>query len=145
MAKVTYKPRSPEDAKSVRMGGKDFEEGKSVDVTNEADLAKFSGNPWFDVSGYEPKKEVAKDRSSGANPADVPMVSIANQSYASQPPGVGAKTAGIVREVGSPEALIETFGEEVAEQKAQETLDALQQRKRGRPPKPKEDHHGKKG
>jgi hypothetical protein len=130
MATVIYKPLSPEDGKSVKMGGVSFEEGKAVEVTNEADLAKFYANPYFQVSGWKPKDGSASAaRSSAANAPDAPPVSIANQTYPSQPPGVGDKTMGIPREPGSAEALIEIHGEEQAVKRAEETFNSLKSRK----------------
>lgn len=51
MAEITY--RGPE--KQVTWGGKVMKQGEAVEVANEDVLRKSVGNPFFEVSGYEPK------------------------------------------------------------------------------------------
>lgn len=51
MGTITY--NGPEE--SVRLGGKTLKKGESVEFEDDAVLAKSVGNPYFDVSGYEPK------------------------------------------------------------------------------------------
>lgn len=51
MGTITY--NGPEE--SVRLGGKTMKKGESVEFTDETILSKSVGNPFFEVSGYEPK------------------------------------------------------------------------------------------
>lgn len=92
MAKVTYKPRSDEDAKEVTAFGKKFEAGKAVEITDKAALAKLEQNPWFTVAGS--KESTAAQRAADERddaPDTEPGPSLAQTP--NYPPGVGAKTA----------------------------------------------------
>jgi len=51
MASVTYNG----EEESVSVGGASFKKGESVEVNDQAILAKLFQNPFFEVSGYEPK------------------------------------------------------------------------------------------
>lgn len=56
MAKVTHKPEPGTSGEHVQYGVA-FRDGP-VDVTDPAALAKFRGNPFYDVDGDDPGDEV---------------------------------------------------------------------------------------
>lgn len=65
MAKVTYSPSDDQIAegdlpKETKQFGYDFVAGKPVEVTSTAHLHKFSGHPYFEVSGALPKEPVVR-------------------------------------------------------------------------------------
>ncbi len=54
--KVTYRPTDPADTVTEAFG-QVVEAGTSIDVTNEAYLAKLRGNPEFEVAGEKDQPE----------------------------------------------------------------------------------------
>lgn len=52
MAKVTYVPR-PGDPTTTNWRGREFQAGKSVDITDTEYLDHALTNPWFKVEGYD--------------------------------------------------------------------------------------------
>lgn len=65
MAKVTYEPSKDQVAEGglpdeTTQFGYDFKIGKAVDVTNAAHLRKFSGHPFFKVTGSIPKEATVR-------------------------------------------------------------------------------------
>ena len=57
MATVKYHGEYPE-AGSISQYGYDFEPNKGVNVTDEAHIAKFADNRFFEVSGKSDKEDV---------------------------------------------------------------------------------------
>ncbi len=58
MAQVKYHGEFPEGAESISQYGYEFEGNKAVNVTDEAHLAKFASNRFFEVSGESDKEQV---------------------------------------------------------------------------------------